>query len=96
MKLFTNFTRHHLITHTKYVMERKDKGYLAFGKKINSVSPKLGRDVTKISSCRVNTTSRRGIKQLEISFGSICLIFFDESRRGHVHSSRGKSPTPAS
>ena len=27
--------------------------------------------VTKISSCRVNTTSRRGIKRLGISFGSI-------------------------
>ena len=31
------------------------------------------RDVTKISSCRVNTTSRQGIKQLGISFGSIFL-----------------------
>ena len=29
------------------------------------------RVVTKISSCRVNTTSRRGIKQLGVSFGSI-------------------------
>ena len=29
------------------------------------------RVVTKISSCRVNTTSRRGIKRLGISFGSI-------------------------
>ena len=31
----------------------------------------LSRVVTKISSCRVNTTSRRGIKRLGISFGSI-------------------------
>ena len=31
------------------------------------------RDVTKISSCQVNTTSRWGIKQLEISFCSIFL-----------------------
>ena len=31
----------------------------------------LGRVVTKVSSCWVNTTSRRGIKRLGISFGSI-------------------------
>ena len=43
--------------------------------------------VTKISSCRVNTTSRRGIKQLGISFGSIFLPFSYES-------SRGKYPAP--
>ena len=29
-----------------------------------------------ISSYQVNTTSRRGIKQLGISFGSIFLLFF--------------------
>ena len=40
------------------------------------------RAVTKISSCRVNTTSRRGIKQLGISFGSIFLLFSYESSRG--------------
>ena len=39
------------------------------------------RDVTKISSCRVNTTSRQGIKQLGISFGSIFLLFSYESSR---------------
>ena len=33
------------------------------------------RAVTEISSCRVNTTSRRGIKQLGISFGHIFLLF---------------------
>ena len=33
------------------------------------------RVVTKISSCRVNTTSRRGIKRLGISFGSIFFYF---------------------
>ena len=38
--------------------------------------------VTKISSCRVNTTSRRGIKQLGISFGSIFLLFSFKSSRG--------------
>ena len=42
----------------------------------------LSRAVTKISSCRVNTTSRRGIKQLGISFGSIFLLFSYESSRG--------------
>ena len=40
------------------------------------------RVVTKISSCRVNTTSRRGIKQLGISFGSIFLLFSNKSSRG--------------
>ena len=38
------------------------------------------RVVTKISSCQVNTTSRQGIKQLGISFGSIFLLFSYESR----------------
>ena len=47
------------------------------------------RVVTKISSCRVNTTSRRGIKQLGISFGSIFLLFSNKS-------SRGKFPAPSS
>ena len=41
-----------------------------------------GRVVTKISSCRVNTTSRRGIKRLGISFGSIFLLFSNKSSRG--------------
>ena len=40
------------------------------------------RVVTKISSCRVNTTSRLGIKQLGISFGSIFLLFSNKSSRG--------------
>ena len=40
------------------------------------------RVVTKISSCRVKTTSRRGIKQLGISFGSIFLLFSNKSSRG--------------
>ena len=40
------------------------------------------RVVTKISSCRVNTTSRRGIKWLGISFGSIFLLFSNKSSRG--------------
>ena len=40
------------------------------------------RVVSKISSSRVNTTSRRGIKRLEISFGSIFLLFSNKSSRG--------------
>ena len=46
------------------------------------VNINVSRAVTKISSCRVNTTSRRGIKQLGISFGSIFLPFSYESSRG--------------
>ena len=42
------------------------------------------RVVTKISSCRVNTTSRRGIKRLGTSFGSIFLLFSDKSSRGSL------------
>ena len=56
----------------------------------------LIRVVTKISSCRVNTTRRRGIKWLGISFGSIFLLFSNKSSRGHSLSSRGKSPAPGS
>ena len=53
------------------------------------------RAVTKISSCRVNTTSRRGIKRLVISFGSIFLPFsYESSRGGHVLSSQGTSLSP--
>ena len=36
----------------------------------------------KISSCWINTTSRRVIKQLEISLGSIFLLFSYENSRG--------------
>ena len=53
---------------------------------------KACRAVTKISSCRVNTTSRRGIKQLGISFGSKFLFFSYEINRGHVLSSRERNP----
>ena len=42
----------------------------------------VARAVTKISSCWINATSRRGIKQLEISFGSIFLLFSYENSRG--------------
>ena len=46
------------------------------------LSKSLRRVVTKISSCRVNTTSKRGIKWLGISFGSIFLLFSNKSSRG--------------
>ena len=42
----------------------------------------LIRVVSKISSCRVNTTSSREIKRLGISFGSIFLLFSNKSSRG--------------
>ena len=40
------------------------------------------RDVDKILSCRVNTTSRRGIKHRRVSFGSIFLLFSNKSSPG--------------
>ena len=46
------------------------------------------RVVTKISNCWVNTTSRRGIKQPEISFGSIFQLIVAGD---HTHSRWGKS-----
>ena len=49
----------------------------------------VGRDVTKISNCQVNTTSGRGIKQLGIPFGSVFLLF-------SYATSRGKSPAHSS
>ena len=42
----------------------------------------VARVVTTISSCQVNTTSRRGIIQLGISFGWIFLLFSIESSQG--------------
>ena len=42
-----------------------------------------GCHVTKISSCWVKTTSRRGIKQLAISFSAMFLVFSYESSLGH-------------
>ena len=46
------------------------------------IFPPSTRAVTKVSSCRVNTTSRQGIKKQGISFASIFLLFSYESRRG--------------
>ena len=52
-----------------------------------SVTVKV-RAVTKILSCWISTTSRRGIKQLGISFGSIFLLFSYEN--SWVNDSPGK------
>ena len=41
------------------------------------------RVVTKISCCWVNTTSRRGIKQLGIFFGPVFLLFFKKVAGGN-------------
>ena len=49
----------------------------------------------KISSLRINTTSRRGIKKLGISFGSIFLGFSYATSRGHIHNSRWSPRPPA-
>ena len=45
------------------------------------------RVVTKISRCWVNTTCRRGIKQLWVSFGYIFLLFSFKVAGGLIHSS---------
>ena len=50
------------------------------------------RVVTKISSCRVNTTSKWGIKWLGISCGSIFLLFSNKSSRGPLSQQPGKIP----
>ena len=48
----------------------------------NIIDTKYCRVVTKISSCRLNTASRRGIKRLGISFGSIFALFSNKSSQG--------------
>ena len=53
--------------------KKKETRFLKFNKHKNA------RVVTKISNCRVNTTSRGEIRQLGISFGSIFLLFSYES-----------------
>ena len=50
--------------------------------------------VTKILSCRVNTTSRQGIKQLGISFYIIFLPFSCESSSGRILSNWGNPQPP--
>ena len=71
--------------------------FVVFAFKIKvSIILKVIRVVTKISSCQVNTSSRRGIKWLGISFGSIFLHFSIKVARDQSLSSRGKSPAPGS
>ena len=50
--------------------------------------------VTKVSSCWVNTTGRQGIKQLGISFGSIFLLFSNNSSQGRHSQQPGEIPGP--
>ena len=52
------------------------------------------RAVSKISSCRVVTTSRWGVKQLANSFASIFLLFSYKRRQGQCSSLPGKIPSP--
>ena len=53
------------------------------------------RDFTKISSCWVNTTSRRGIKQTGIAFGFIFHYFPTKVARDRVVVARGNLHSPA-
>ena len=66
------------LTHTLY--NQNQSGFEIYGLPV--IRNDQIRDVTKISSCQVNTTSRQGIKQLEIPFGSIFLLFSYESSQG--------------
>ena len=50
----------------------------------------------KISSCRGNTTSRQGIKQLGIFLVLFFLYFPMEVAGDHIHSSRPKTQAPGS
>ena len=52
------------------------------------------RDVTKISSCRVNTKSRRGMKQPGIFFGSIFLLFSYEVKVAAAVAGENHRPPP--
>ena len=61
--------------------------YLSYGWNVvcyfNTVHGKiLFMVVTRILGCQINATSRQGIKLLEISFGSIFLLFSNESSQG--------------
>ena len=49
---------------------------------------------TKILSCQVNTTSRWGTTQLGISFGSIFVLFSNESSQGPHSYQLGEIPSP--
>ena len=66
-----------LNVHLREMIESQIKG-------LRKVGTNFRRVVTKISSCRVNATSRRGIKRLGISFDSIFLLFSNKSSRGSL------------
>ena len=68
---------------------------MTVGKKSDLEGADFSKVVSKISSYRVNTTSRLGIKQLGISFGSNFLLFSNENSRGHIRSSGGNPRPPA-
>ena len=96
--LGANFSKKQLVTTAKFVGI-----FWANSLEINLVCPDLmnilnffliDRVVTKISSCWVNTTSRRGIKRLGISFCSIFLLFSDKSSRGPLSQQPRKIPGP--
>ena len=61
------------------------------------VQERKGRDVTKISSCGVNTTREQGISCMQ---GFSLVIFFSffpmKVAWGHIYSSRGNTPAPTS
>ena len=54
------------------------------------------RDVTKISNCRVNTTSRQGIKQQGISFLLVLCFFYFPMKVavGDIHITARGNPRP--
>ena len=85
-------------TNLKVKVERKNNKWKRYRMEQKFLISALAtcRVVTKISSCRVNTTSRRGIKRLGISFGSIFFYFPIKVAGGHSLSSWGKSPAPGS
>ena len=71
---------------TCIIISRSDKISLFLMSQGNlpySLNIRLPRTVTKISICPVDTTSRRGIKQLGISIDSVFLLFSYESSRGN-------------
>ena len=69
---------------------------ISYNKLLSAINfASMGRVVTKISSCRVNTTRRRGFKRLGISFGSIFLLFSNKSSRGPTLLVAGGNPRPA-
>ena len=60
-------------------------GHLFRGGRLFKEIRYLIRDITKISTCRVNTTSNRGKNLLAISFSATCMfVLFKNSRGSHT------------